>query len=66
MYGEKTKVTPPLHALGKIDRDRYKRLQKEVQFHVRKANKTYMQDTVSNESKDNSKKFWSFVKSKGQ
>ena len=25
-----------------------------------------MQDTVSNESKDNSKKFWSFVKSKGQ
>ena len=50
----------------KRDRDRYKRLQKEVQFHVRKANKTYMQDTVSNESKDNSKKFWSFVKSKGQ
>ena len=50
----------------KRDRDRYKRLQKEVQFHVRKANKTYMQDTVSNESKDNSKMFWSFVKSKGQ
>ena len=50
----------------KRDRDRYKRLQKEVQFQVRKANKTYMQDTVSNESKDNSKKFWSFVKSKGQ
>ena len=50
----------------KRDRDRYKRLQKKVQFHVRKANKTYMQDTVSNESKDNSKKFRSLVKSKGQ
>ena len=34
----------------KRDRDRYKQLQKEVQFHVRRANKTYMQDTVSNES----------------
>ena len=49
----------------KRDVDRYKRLQQEVQYEVRQANKKYMED-VSTDYKENSKKFWSFIKSKGQ
>jgi hypothetical protein len=41
------------------------RLQQEVQYEVRQANKNYMED-VSTDYKENSKKFWSFIKSKGQ
>jgi hypothetical protein len=37
----------------------------EVQYEVRQANKKYMED-VSTDYKENSKKFWSFIKSKGQ
>jgi hypothetical protein len=49
----------------KRDVDRYKRLQQEVQYEVRQANKKYMED-VSTDYKENSKTFWSFIKSKGQ
>jgi hypothetical protein len=49
----------------KRDVDRYKRLQQEVQYEVRQTNKKYMED-VSTDYKENSKKFWSFIKSKGQ
>ena len=49
----------------KRDIDRYKRLKQEVQYEVRQANKKYMED-VSTDYKGNSKKFWSFIKSKGQ
>lgn len=48
----------------KRDKDRYKRLQREVQWEVRKANKEYMTDVICD--KDNTKKFWSYIKSKGQ
>ncbi|CAC5394262.1 unnamed protein product [Mytilus coruscus] len=48
----------------KRDKDRYKRLQQEVQWEVRQANKKYMEE-VSSAYKDNAKKFWSYIKSKG-
>ena len=50
----------------KKDKDRYKKLQAEVQFEVRSAHKQYMQDVVSDSYKGNSKKFWSYIKSTGQ
>ena len=50
----------------KKDHDRYKQLQKKAQLMVRKANKNYLRNTVSGNYKDNAKKFWSYVKSKGQ
>ena len=50
----------------KRNTDRYKRLQKEVQYQVRKASKEYLMGTVSNDYRDNTKKFWSYVKSRGQ
>ena len=37
----------------------------KLQYEVRQANKKYMED-VSTDYKENSKKFWSFIKSKGQ
>lgn len=49
----------------KRDKDRYKRLQQEVQWEVRQANKKYMEE-VSSDYRDNAKKFWSYIKSKGQ
>ena len=49
----------------KRDIDRYKRPKQEVQYEVRQANKKYMED-VSTDYKENSPKFWSFIKSKGQ
>ena len=48
----------------KRDRDRYKRLQQEVQRETRKAHKQYMEDVVSDG--ENRNKFWSYIKSKGQ
>ncbi|CAG2223918.1 unnamed protein product [Mytilus edulis] len=48
----------------KRDKDRYKRLQQEVQWEVRQANKKYMEE-VSSDYRDNAKKFWSYIKSKG-
>ena len=50
----------------KKDKDRYKKLQAEVQFEVRSAHKQYMQDVVSDSYKGNPKKFWSYMKSTGQ
>lgn len=49
----------------KRDKDRYKRLQTEVQRDIRQANRKYMED-ISNSYKDKPKKFWSYIKSKGQ
>jgi len=48
----------------KRDKDRYKRLQQEVQKDIRRANKQYMTDVISD--KDNSNRLWSYIKSKGQ
>ena len=50
----------------KRDRDRYKRLQQHVQWEIRRANRQYMQDIVSESYTDKPKRFWSYVKSKGQ
>ncbi|CAG2243533.1 unnamed protein product [Mytilus edulis] len=49
----------------KRDPDRYNKLRQEVQWEVRQAIKKYMGEVSSN-YKDNSKKFWSYIKSKGQ
>ena len=48
------------------DKDRYKNLQREVQFKVRRANRDYLETSVSGDYKENSKKFWTYIKSKGQ
>ncbi len=50
----------------KHDMDRYKRLEQEVKFHIRQAHRQYMTDVVSDDFTSNSKKFWAYVKSKGQ
>ncbi|MCG7867874.1 MAG: hypothetical protein JAY74_16140, partial [Candidatus Thiodiazotropha taylori] len=50
----------------KRDKDRYKQLQRDVQYQIRKANKDYLENTVSDSCKNDSKKFWAYVKSKGQ
>jgi hypothetical protein len=49
----------------KKDMDRYQRLKQKVQWEIRQANKKYMEE-VSTDYKDNSKKFWLYIKSKGQ
>ena len=41
---------------AKRDLDRYKRLQREVQYKIRRANKSYMENTVRDDCKDNSKR----------
>jgi hypothetical protein len=43
-----------------IDKDRYKRLQTEVQYEIRKAGKKYMTDVICD--KDNTNKLWSYIK----
>ena len=48
----------------KRNRDRYKRIQQEGQRETRKAHTQYMEDVVSDG--ENSNKFWSYIKSKGQ
>ena len=50
----------------KRDADRYRRLQAEVRFEIRRASKQYMEDVVDNDFKTDSKRFWAYVKSKGQ
>ena len=50
----------------KRDLDRYKKLQQEVKFHIRQAHRQYMTDIVCDDFTSNSKKFWAYVKSKGQ
>jgi hypothetical protein len=54
------------HTNKKRDRDRYKKLQKEVQYLIRRAHKNYLQSSLCGDFKENSKRFWSYVKSKGQ
>ena len=48
------------------DWERFKRLQAELQRSTRKAHRSYMQDVVSADLKENPKRFWSFIKSKRQ
>jgi hypothetical protein len=48
----------------KRDRDRYKRLQQEVQRETRKAHKQYMEDVVRDG--ENRNKFWSYMTSKAK
>ena len=48
------------------DWNRYKKLQAEAQRSTRKAHKGYMEDIVSQVLNGNSKRFWSFIKSKRQ
>ena len=48
------------------DWNRYKKLQAEAQRSTRKAHKGCMEDIVSQYLKENSKRFWSFIKSKRQ
>jgi hypothetical protein len=50
----------------KRDTDRYKRLQHKVKHMIRPASKTYLENTNSEAYTSNPKKFWSFIKSKGQ
>ena len=49
----------------KRDKDRYKRLQAETRYEIRQAYRSYM-DEISQDLKTNSKRFWSFVKSRRQ
>ena len=42
----------------------YKRIQAEVQRSTRRAHSGYMEDVVSKDLKENSKRFWSHIKSK--
>ena len=44
------------------DWDRFKKLQSEVQWSARSAHRRYMADVVSNDLKEDLKRFWSFVK----
>ena len=46
------------------DWNRYKKLQAEAQRSTRKAHKGYLEDIVSQDLKENSKRFWPFIKSK--
>ncbi|XP_053389728.1 uncharacterized protein LOC128552706 [Mercenaria mercenaria] len=56
----------PRKTILKKDLDRYKRLQKEVQYLTRKADKTYLTKDLSGNLREDSKKFFSYIKSKGQ
>ena len=45
--------------------NRYNSLKQKVQWDIRQANKKYMED-ITTDYKDNSKRFWSYIKSNGQ
>ena len=49
----------------KKDKDRYKRLQAETRYEIRQAYHNYLEE-ISQDFKTNSKRFWSFVKSRRQ
>jgi hypothetical protein len=49
----------------KKDLDRYRRQQKEVQYLTRKADKTCLAKDLSGNFNEDSKKFYSYIKSKG-
>ena len=50
----------------KKDVDRYKRLQAQAKYEIRQASKRYMEDIVSEDLSSNPKRFWAYIKSKGQ
>ena len=50
----------------KKDIDRYRRLQKEVKYMIRVVNKQYVESSVDEAYTSNPKRFWRYVKSKGQ
>ena len=50
----------------KKDTDRYRRLQREVKHMIRVANRQYIETTINEAYTSNNKRFWSYVKSKGQ
>ena len=50
----------------KSDRPRYRWLQQQVQWKTRRANRQCMQDIICESYTDKPKRFWSYVKSKGQ
>ena len=50
----------------KRDRDRYKKLQQQTQWEIRRAHQNYMKDIISESLTEKPKKFWSYLKSKGQ
>ncbi|CAG2209800.1 unnamed protein product [Mytilus edulis] len=49
-----------------IDWEKYKRLKANTQKETRKAHRKYIQDVVSNDFKENPKRFYTYVKSKKQ
>ncbi|KAL8592877.1 hypothetical protein ACOMHN_050704 [Nucella lapillus] len=49
----------------KKDVDRYRRIQAQTRYEVRQASRKYLED-VSEDYRTNSKRFWSYVKSKKQ
>ena len=48
------------------DWDRYNKLKSETQHQMRKAQTDFIQNTVNRDIKENSKRFWSDIKSKRQ
>ncbi|KAL8599769.1 hypothetical protein ACOMHN_040479 [Nucella lapillus] len=50
----------------KKDVDRYRRIQAQTRYEVRQASRKYLEDVVSEDYRTNSKRFWSYVKSKKQ
>ncbi|KAL8610950.1 hypothetical protein ACOMHN_042567 [Nucella lapillus] len=50
----------------KKDVDRYRRIQAQTRYEIRQASRKYLEDVVSEDYRTNSKRFWSYVKSKKQ
>ena len=50
----------------KRDINRYKRLQAEVKYNIKQANKSYLENIISEDFNSDAKKFWSYIKSKRQ
>ena len=64
---KKTACSPKAKRSGQTrDWERYKRLKAEVQRSTRRAHRGYMEDFVSKDLKENSKRVCSFIKSKQQ
>ncbi|KAL8570711.1 hypothetical protein ACOMHN_039146 [Nucella lapillus] len=49
-----------------IRRKQYRRIQAQTRYEVRQASRKYLEDVVSEDYRTNSKRFWSYVKSKKQ
>ncbi|KAL8617394.1 hypothetical protein ACOMHN_035886 [Nucella lapillus] len=50
----------------KKDVDRYRRIQAQTRYEIRQASRKYLEDVVSEDYRTNSKRFWSYMKSKKQ